>query len=258
MSSSKPFSREELNRLSRWEFPQVGDDEEEALPPEPVIEEIVEPPYIPTAEEIESMQKQAYDEAFAQGMSEGSERGYREGWELGQKEGHEQGLAQGHEAGYAQGRSEGLESGRSEMESARDHFLQLIDCLDEPLKTMDETVESELVALVIAIARQLIRHELNTQPDQIVSLVRETLGLLPVSARRVSLHLHPHDAERVRARLHQDDTPLRWKIVESADVSAGGCTISTENSHIDASVEKRLATAISQLLGGEPGEGEPA
>ncbi len=254
MNSSRPFSREELETLSRWEFPLVGLEDEEELLPESSPEEIIEAPPIPTAEEIEAMQKQAYDEAYAQGMSEGTERGYQEGHEKGLTAGQEQGQKEGYEAGYAAGKTEGLEAGRTEMEQARDRFTQLIDCLDEPLVRMDEQVEEELVALVIALARQLIRRELHTQPGEIVALVRETLGLLPVSARRVTLHLYPDDAELVRSSLHVDENLPRWKIAESPALTPGGCQISTENSFIDATVEKRLTKAINQLMGGERDE----
>lgn len=252
MSLSKPFSREELATLSRWEVPLVGDEEKLPPLPEPIVEEeIIEPPHIPTAEEIEAMQKQAYDEAYAQGQSEGAERGYNEGREKGLGEGYEQGKKEGYEAGYASGRTEGLESGREEMERARDRFETLMNCLDEPLARMDEQVEEELVQLVIAIARQLIRRELRTQPGEIVGLVRETLGLLPGASRRVTLHLHPTDAELIRSSLHLDESLPRWKIAESPHLTEGGCQITTENSFIDATVEKRLTNAITQLLGGE-------
>lgn len=256
MNSSKDrsFTREELATLSRWEWPLVGDEEKTAPPPEPVEEEIIEPPYIPTAEEIEAMQKQAYDEAYAQGMQEGLEAGHREGQEKGHTEGLEQGHKEGHESGYAAGHAEGLEAGRAEMEATRDRFTALIDCLDAPLAEMDEQVEHELVELVIAIARQLIRRELNTQPEQITSLIRDALKLLPASTRRVTLHLNPADIERTRASLQADENLPRWKIAESSEITPGGCQITTENSFMDATVEKRLATAISQLLGGEQEE----
>lgn len=261
MSSSKPFSREELATLSRWEFPPVGEEDEREPDepiPEPEPEEIIEPPYIPTAEEIEAMQKQAYDEAYAQGFGEGSERGYQEGRERGFTEGQQQGQKEGYEAGYAEGQAQGLEAGRIEMEQARDRFGQLIDCLDEPLTHMDEQVEEEIIALVIALARQLIRRELRAQPGEIVGLVRQTLGLLPASSRRVTLHLHPDDAERVRSSLHLDENLPRWKIAESPELTPGGCQVTTENSFIDATVEKRLAMAITQLMGGEREEDEAA
>ncbi len=254
MNSSRDkggFTREELATLSRWEWPEVGEHEEPEPLPEPVAEELIEPPCMPTAEEIEAMQKQAYDEAYALGLQEGTEQGYREGLEKGHSEGLEQGQKQGFEAGYAAGHGEGLEAGRTEMENTRDCFVRLLDCLDEPLARMDTEVEQELVKLVIAIARQLIRRELKTQPDEILGIVRESLKLLPASSRRVTLHLNPADIERVRTYLQQDDSLPRWKIAESPDITSGGCEVTTENSYIDATVEKRLGSAISQLLGGE-------
>jgi flagellar assembly protein FliH len=246
----KGFSPEELAALSPWQLPVMGEEE----PPEPeaetsVVEEEVEAPRFPTAEEIEAMQKQAYDEASGAGYREGSERGYREGREQGLREGHDEGYA----AGYAAGQNEG----RAAMLDAKARFEQLVGCLDEPLARVDDQVEEELIALVIAIARQLIRRELHNAPGEIVAVVREAMGILPASSRKVTVHLNPDDAELVRSTLTHDEHPPRWKIIEDPALTRGGCRVTTETSYLDATVEKRLAAAIARLLGGERGEDHP-
>jgi len=262
-SRLKPFTREELEALSPWQLPVMDAPEPE---PEPE-EEPVELPKMPTAEEIEAIQKQAHDEAAILGHQEGYERGHQEGREQGYNEGHNAGRnaghQQGHDEGWQQGREEGWKRGHDEgwqqghaegqkiMLEAAARFEPLIDCLDQPLTLMDEQVEQELVTLAIALAKQLIRRELKTDPGQIVAVAREALAALPASARRVHLHLHPEDAELVRHALALRDSGPRWKIVEDPLMTRGGCRVLTETSHIDATLEKRLMAVIAQVLGGE-------
>lgn len=269
-SSSRGFTSEELAALTPWRLPvmDAGDTPRSARNPEIVDDEIDAPRY-PTAEELEAMQKQARDEAreegrregFEAGLAEGRAQGYAEGSGEGRKDGYRQGLAegrvQGHAQGLAEGRAEGEAQGREAMREAAARFEALIGLLDEPLTHMDEKVEGELVALAIAIAKQLIRRELRTDPGQIVATVREAVAILPSSARRITLHLHPEDAALMRSALALDEAGSRWRLQENPLMSRGGCRVTTETSSIDASVETRLAATIARLLGGERGEDQP-
>jgi flagellar assembly protein FliH len=243
-SKSKGFTREELAALSPWRLPVMDEEEpepEEALPEEELDQE-EPPPRMPTAEEIEAIQKQAHEEAAAAGYQEGHQRGHQEGLEQGRREG----LAQGREQGW----QEGHDAGEKAMLEAAARFQPLADCLAAPLALVDEQVEQELVALAIAIAKQLIRRELRTDPGQIVAVARDALKILPSSSRRVSLHLHPDDVELVRNALALKDAGPRWKIVEDPLMTRGGCRVMSETSQIDATLEKRLMAVIAHLLGG--------
>jgi len=106
------------------------------------------------------------------------------------------------EHGHAQGREAGLEAAAREAAVELDRRVQqlqgILDLMTRPLLDLDQQVQRQLATLAGAIARQIIRRELKTQPDEIVAVVRETVGLLPISAREVRVYLHPEDAELVR------------------------------------------------------------
>jgi len=235
MSLFKGFTAEELASLAPWKLPVMGEPEEE--PPVVVVEEEAEYPAMPTAEEIEAMQKQAYEEARAAGYKEGTEQGYRDGRQEGYRQGYEE--------------------GRVNAASLAQRLQALIDCLSEPLAQVDDQVEQELLALAIAVAKQLVRRELKTEPGEIIAVVREAMAILPSGARKIGLHLHPDDAELIRSTLALDELGPRWKIVEDPLLTRGGCRVTTDTSHIDATVEKRLASVIARLLGGERDEDRP-
>ncbi len=224
MNSSKTprFTASELESLRLWSMPDVSGAEE---PEEVELDD--EPTPVLTVDEIEAMQKQAYDEAFAQGKM----HGFQQGFDEGSKKGYEDNLHL--------------------LQSQAATLVSLLESLSEPFKSLDEEVEKELVKLAIGIATQIIRREIKLDPGQIVAAVRETINVLPLSSQKISLKLHPEDAELVRSALALDDMSPSWSIVEDPLITRGGCQVDTEISHVDATVEHRLAAVIATILGGE-------
>jgi flagellar assembly protein FliH len=114
---------------------------------------------------------------------------------------------------------------------------------------LDGAIVRQIATLAGAIARQIVRRELKTHPDEIVAVVRETVALLPIASRDVRVHLNPEDAALVRSRLAEATGDRAWSIVEDPVLSRGGCRVSSENSTIDAQLEARLGAAIAAVLG---------
>lgn len=227
LSKRPRFTASELEALKLWSMPDVSGVEPEP-PREPETVELEEEPTpILTVDEIEAMQKQAYDEAFAQGKM----HGFQQGFDEGSKKGYEDNLHL--------------------LQSQAAILVSLLESLSEPFKRLDEEVEKELVKLVIGIATQIIRREIKLDPGQIVAVVQETIKVLPLASQKVSLKLHPEDAELVRSVLALDEMSSSWSIVEDPLITRGGCKVDTEISHVDATVEHRLAAVIANILGGE-------
>ncbi len=258
-SSKEKFSSEELQTASPWTPPEMASEDSfvQALErdlsgvskpaPEP------EPAAVVTAEALEEVQKQAYEEA----AKAGRETGYREGFDKGNQEGYKEGYDKGFQQGYREGKEQGFSEGKSEamaqLEEKAGYLDDILNLLSEPLEQLDEQVEQELVTLAMIVAKQLVRRELKTDPGQIIAVVREALAVLPVSQRKATLTMHPDDAELVRSALRLDEVSVPWKIVEDPLISRGGCKIETEVSRIDATVETRLAAVIATALGDERG-----
>lgn len=158
---------------------------------------------------------------------------------------------QAREEGFQQGRREGLEAGKKEIRARVRELEALMQTLTRPLEQLDARIEDELVQLALAVAKQLVRRELKTDPGQVLAVVREAMAALPLAARNVRLHLHPEDAALVREMLALGDSERGWLIVEDPVLSRGGCKISSDTSQIDASVERRLHSVIANVLGGQ-------
>ncbi|MDY6941639.1 MAG: flagellar assembly protein FliH [Pseudomonadota bacterium] len=198
---------------SRWQLPNVGDDHHKTVQMadqgEPVEQEL------PTVEQIQEIQQQAYAEA------------------------------------YAQGYEAGIEAGKARMQEQVALVVSIFDKLARPLEELDEAVESEVVSLIVAATRQLVRRELKTTPGEVLAAVREALGILPVGQRDIRIYLHPEDAALVRESLTQPEMEGAWTIVEDPVLTRGGCRVETATSHVDARVESRLGAIISAVFGDE-------
>lgn len=156
------------------------------------------------------------------------------------------------EEGIEAGRREGREQGRAEVQAQAARLRAVLDALEAPLNELDDAVVDSLTELALTIARHLVRREIHAEPGEIVAVVRQAAAELPVATRRVRVVLAPADASIVRAALGGDEVEdARWEIIEDPSVQRGGCRIESEHSRIDATVERRLAAIVAQVLGGE-------
>jgi flagellar assembly protein FliH len=151
------------------------------------------------------------------------------------------------EEGYADGYRDGVAKAESDIAERLTVLTNLAEALTAPLEALDHDIETLLLHMVTDIARHLVRRELSTQPEQIVSVLREALSMLPINHREICIQLHPEDAHLVEELLHLEDRP--WHIEENPLLSRGGCWVSTEVSQIDATVENRIGEIIARVLG---------
>lgn len=158
---------------------------------------------------------------------------------------------QAREEGYSEGYQQGLDGAREEIERRAAQLDGIMRGLARPSEEFDEQVEQELVSLAMAVARQLVRREIRTDPGQIIAVVREAMAVLPSAARDVELRLHPEDATLVREVLRLSEGERPWKIVEDPVLTRGGCRVVSDIAQVDAGLESRLNAVIAAVLGGE-------
>jgi flagellar assembly protein FliH len=156
----------------------------------------------------------------------------------------------------AAGRAAGLEAARADIEARQRHLddttrrlESVLQALSRPLAQLDDNVHSQIALLATALTRALLRRELRTEPTQIIGIVRETVALLPASARGVRVMLHPEDAALMRERLSIAGPEQAWSVVDDPVLSRGDCRVQTDYAQIDARIETRLNEALALLLG---------
>lgn len=165
---------------------------------------------------------------------------------------------QAREEGFNQGLQEGRETGQQEFVARVQMLESMLGGLEKPFEELDNCVEQQLAQLAMLVARQLVRRELATDPEQVVAVVREALAALPVAARDVRLALHPEDVVLIRQALSMQTGEQALQIVEDPVQSRGGCRVYTDTSQIDATVESRLNAVIANVLGGQRSSDEVA
>jgi len=237
-AKTSEFSDAELESLSLWRMPDVSSGNKASstiFKPVPLS--------VLTVDDIELMQKQAYDESFLQGKKEGYSVGHNQGLADGFDEGFKDGLAKGSLQGY--------EENLHILQAKASEFNLILESLSEPFKNLDAEVEKELINIALAIATQVIYREIKLDPEIILKVVKTAIKSLPISAQKISIHLHPEDVELVRSAFELDEVSSAWIVVEDLLITKGGCAVDTDISHIDATVEKRLSVVIATLLGGE-------
>ncbi|KPY87411.1 flagellar assembly protein FliH [Pseudomonas syringae pv. tagetis] len=231
MSSSNKESASDLIRakdaalLDIWALPSFDPHVEPEPEPEPeLVDEPAEMEEVPldevqplTLEELESIRQEAWNEGFATGEKEGFH-----GTQLKVRQEAEVVLA-------------------AKVASLE----QLMGNLLAPIAEQDTQIEKAVIYLVEHIARKVIQRELVTDSAQIASVLRDALKLLPMGAQNVRIFINPQDFLLVKAMRERHEES--WKIVEDEDLLPGGCRIETEHSRIDASVETRIALAISKM-----------
>jgi flagellar assembly protein FliH len=159
--------------------------------------------------------------------------------------------AEAYREAFEQGLTEGREAGRGEVRAQVEKLAGMFYDLAKPFEVLDADVERELLTLAMALARQIIRRELKTDPTQIIAVIREAIAALPVAARDVRVHLHPEDAAVMRQNLAPTESERAWTLIEDPVMARGGCQIKTTTSRIDARLETRLAAILSELMGTE-------
>jgi len=172
----------------------------------------------------------------------------REAWEHGFKDGHVEGVRKGEAE---------LAKRINEVDVKLAALDAIMGALAKPLDELDSQVEQELTRLTLTIAKHLVRRELKMDPTQVIGIIRHTVSLLPLSARKIKIHLHPDDAAIVREKLARATGEQEWQLAEDPLMARGGCRLTSENSSVDARFETSVAAALTGLLGEDRVERQP-
>ena len=192
--ASDPTQKEQLTAYQRWELNAFDQEERSNI-------------QLPTADQMQRIQQQAYQEGFAAGMKDG----------------------------------------RAESHAVAQRMHAMMLSLHRSMSLFEESMAQEIMDLALDIARQMVRSALEADPVLVLAVVREAIESLPQTYQHPSLALNPQDAHLVREMLAQDYPGELWRIVEDPQMERGGCRVETGATEIDAKMESRWQRIVSAL-----------
>jgi len=159
--------------------------------------------------------------------------------------------------GYEAGQLAGAERVRNELQQqtlqVQREQVQRIDALLRQAQAgfdlLEQALAEQVLQLACALARQVVRRELNTPLPPLRSVVQEALALLIDDGRPATLRLHPLDAALLtdQAALEAHGSALPVQVHPDPTLSPGDCVVESAHGGVDARLEKRWQRALGNL-----------
>ena len=229
-NNGRVIPREELSDFQRWQFSSLLDTPAPQEPsavissvvtevepsPEPVLpitpaEEfsgLSDPALnLPSAEEIEAIERQA------------------------QEEGYQTGLA----------------AGRLAAESEVNRLRALLGGLEVVCRDTESRIANDVLDLALLVARQMVREEIRTDRTRIMPAIREAVAGLPVVKGPSRLLLNPDDLTAINVLLAGELSVDYWRFAPDPNLSPGSCRIETPDSSVDLTMATRWRNLLRVL-----------
>ena len=98
-----------------------------------------------------------------------------------------------------------------------------------------------------ALARQVLRGELQARPEQVAQVAAEAVNAVLLSARHIRVFVHPDDQALVQSGAGEARAARGARLLADASLTRGGCRIESDLGSNDARIEARWAQAAAML-----------
>lgn len=160
--------------------------------------------------------------------------------------------------GYAQGEKDGFEVGKKSMLIVKDRIEKLLAALDAMPLCAFKDYRQWLVSTSLAIARKIVGIELSMQPQALIPLVDALLEEVEAN-QSLTLFLNPKDLELLGKNMDlkewAEESRHPFQIKTDSSMERGGCRVSSDIQHIDATLETRFSL-LEQTLHDEYSPGK--
>jgi len=170
-------------------------------------------------------------------------------------------LAAARQAGYQDGYRDGLVAldgfKQSLASQATSQVGALLQGMGEAFDALEARLAEGVAATAVALARQVLRHELQAQPEVVSKVAAEALQAVLLSARQITLVVHPNDLPLVAEGAGELLQARGARLQADATLRRGGCRIESDLGAVDARIEARweqAAATLGQTLPWQEGE----
>jgi len=242
-------NKKSLSGYERWELPSFNDEDvvpsnASDAPTSPDESILVERAAIKplTAEAIEKIREDAYQEGLKQGKLKGIKAGMKAGMEEGIEQGRRHGIGQGHKQGLELGQ---VEAAR-ELKAHRDALDGLCQSLLLPVESLQSELEQVLLNVVLAVSRSVINHEVKTNPEVIRRTLVDALEALPQYSDNITIKLNSADLALVRDQIKTLAPKVR--IIECDSLVRGGSIVESSQNVVDHTIDRRFQKSVNAIL----------
>ncbi|MBU3737384.1 MAG: flagellar assembly protein FliH [Rhodoferax sp.] len=169
--------------------------------------------------------------------------------------------------GFADGFAQGLAQARLEAEQQFQHYVaehgqsvgrrfgQLFEAAGQQIEQAEERLAQGILDVACELARQVIRRELTVNPNGVLPVAREALGMLMADARSAVVRLNPQDHAVLEETVRTEFPALALTLVADPAVTPGGCVVESAGTVVDGTLERRWLRTLASL--GREGSWEP-
>lgn len=164
-------------------------------------------------------------------------------------------LTEGYADGFAQGHAQATLEAQRQMtayianqgQQAAQGFADLFVTAQTQQAQNEQMLARGVLDLACELARQVLRRELSVNPDVMLPVIREALGLLGAESKTAVVRLHPQDFDAFEAVVKAEFTNMSITVLPDAGLTRGGCLIESAGTVVDGTVEKRWQRAVASL-----------
>jgi flagellar assembly protein FliH len=155
------------------------------------------------------------------------------------------------QAGYQDGYRDGLVA----LEGFKQSFAAqtttqvgtLVRAIGEQLDALQQEMARTLATTAAALARQVLRSELEARPGCIAAVAEQAIDALLLSARHIVLRIHPDDHALITGSSAEAIAARGARLVADATIGRGGCRVESDIGLVDATIDERWRRAVAAL-----------
>lgn len=171
----------------------------------------------------------------------------------------QQRFAEVFEQGRRQGQEDATRAMREEARQALDVFRRqqatevgapvaaLLTQFQQGLDSVEQALARRLAGIAMQMARQVVRHELQTNAALVVDVTQEALAEVLLSARHITVKVHPIDFALVEQGCADAFEARSARLIADAHVERGGCLVESDLGAVDARLSTRWAGAVAAM-----------
>jgi flagellar assembly protein FliH len=159
-----------------------------------------------------------------------------------------------YEEGFAQGEKAGMELGEKRFDSVVKSFNEVLESVRRLKEEVYQNSEQEMLELILAIARRVIQKEISTDRKITLSIIQSALKYV-TDQEEIRVRLNPSDLEFASQYKREMMDGMKKVVFENdEDVSRGHTVIESNHGIIDCGIEKHLQE-VEEALRAQAGRG---